>query len=454
MNKEKKFLSLNVQLSLAVVMGILIAAVVYICCTGIGQYLINVNFLSDKAVEKNVGKMYASLQNYISEENVEGTDNEQLSHWLKKNDYTYLYIYDNYGATFEAGWSDEPHADISSEGIREKNEPIDGVPRIDRKNFDEDAKNRIIDFADQEYYVFIDVYREQVWYGILDIVTIIACFITLLASLLVYNATVLRRIKHFSEEVETVADGNLDAEIHNLHNDEIGKLAASVDNMRYSIIQKHESEKMAWKANQELITAMSHDIRSPLTSIIGYLDIINDKKDGNREELDKYVDACRMKAFQLKELSDKLFQYFLVFGNAEKSPEFETVDASLLFQQILGEHSAELMSYGYKLTMDMMLEECSISVDISGIRRLFDNVFQNIKKYADIERPVSLSIQEKNDFAVIKIMNYIPEVRKKVESTNIGIKTCIKICEAMGGNFTCKEDKQSFSVTITLPLKK
>lgn len=450
MNKEKKFVSLNVQLSLAVILGILLAAVMYVFCTSFGQYLISVRFLSDTAVERNVDKVYESLETYIQEKYVKGTDVEKLSAWLKKNDYTYLYVYDNYSTYFEAGWSEQ--SNIHSTDITVGDTYAQSGPRIGSDNFDEDVKNRIVEFADQEYYVFIDVYEEQFWHEILTIVTIVCSFITLLASILVYNATVLRRIKHFSTEVQRIADGDFDGEIHIMHNDEIGMLASNVDNMRDAIVEKHESERIAWEANGELITAMSHDIRSPLTSIIGYLDIIEDKKHGDKDEVDKYIDACRSKAFQLKELSDKLFQYFLVFGNREGDAELENLDASLLFQQILGEHSAEIMSYGYKVNMQYELTEGMVMTDISGLRRLFDNVFSNIVKYADQTKPVDIEIYNEDRKVKLKIKNTIPEVAKKVESTRIGLKTCARICEKMNGTFDYEETENCFAVYIEFPL--
>ena len=103
----------------------------------------------------------------------------------------------------------------------------------------------------------------------------------------------MNRIITLASEVQQVSDGKLDYEIHSFHNDEIGTLSTSVDNMRNSIIQKHQNEKEAWEANTQLITAMSHDIRTPLTSMIGYLDIIEGKKYKSQEELDKYIASCR-----------------------------------------------------------------------------------------------------------------------------------------------------------------
>ena len=75
--------------------------------------------------------------------------------------------------------------------------------------------------------------------------------------------------------------------------DEIGTLAASVDSMRNSIVETMRSEKAAWNSNTALITAMSHDIRTPLTSLVGYLDIIEGGKYKSEEELIHYIKSSR-----------------------------------------------------------------------------------------------------------------------------------------------------------------
>ena len=124
-----------------------------------------------------------------------------------------------------------------------------------------DAKNRIIEFADGRYYVFIDVYKEQHFHEIMVLVTVVLCFLTLLATILIYNKRTLNRIITLASEVQQVSDGKLDYEIHSFHNDEIGTLSTSVDNMRNSIIQKHQNEKEAWEANTQLITCLLYTSR-------------------------------------------------------------------------------------------------------------------------------------------------------------------------------------------------
>jgi len=294
-------------------------------------------------------------------------------------------------------------------------------------------------------------YPEAEWENIMNIVALVLSFTTLLATVLIYNGMLLQRVALLSANIQKVSDGDLEHQVFPLRNDELGALAVSVDNMRTSIIKKHENEKAAWTANQQLITEMSHDIRTPLTSLIGYLDIIEGKKYNSQEELDKYVSSCRDKAFQLKDLSDKLFQYFLVYGSqAEK--ELEKVDASILFQQILMEHSAEIMGYGYKVDFLFSIPEVEVMVDISGVRRLFNNLFSNIMKYADQCHAVSIEAKVEKEQIVIKLSNVIADSAKKVESNKIGLKTCEKICQSFGGKFVYHEAEQKFFVEVYLPV--
>ncbi|MBR5315222.1 MAG: HAMP domain-containing histidine kinase [Firmicutes bacterium] len=303
-----------------------------------------------------------------------------------------------------------------------------------------------------ENNVFAYYYQNDPGYHyVMDLVALALSFLTLLTTILIYNGKLLSRIAILSSNIQKVSDGDLEHRVYPLRNDELGALAVSVDNMRTSIIQKHQNERDAWQANQQLITEMSHDIRTPLTSLIGYLDIIEDIEFSSKEELDRYVSACRDKAFQLKDLSDKLFQYFLVYGRqAEK--ELEKFDASILFQQILMEHSAELMGYGYKVDFLFSIPEVEVLVDISRTRRLFDNIFSNIMKYGDSKEMVSIDARGEAGKISIEIANLVADSANKVESTKIGLKTCEKICSVFGGQFTYEEENQRFSVKVILPM--
>lgn len=451
---KQRFISLNVKMIATVFLSVLLAAGVYFACSQARDKIIKEVFLSDKAIAKNAEAAYESLESYIAKNNTKATDSTALSQWLKTREYTYILVYDNYENVFEAGWWVESDGymgfplekeEVDSEAATKEN-------RIDESRFRADASNRIIEFADGKYYVYMNYYGEQQWYDFMNIVTIVLCFDVILITLLIYNGQNIKRIKELSTAVDMVSSGNLSAEIKPVGADELGLLATGVNDMKDSVIEKLEREKAAWAANAELITSMSHDIRTPLTSMIGYLDIIEGKKYADEEELKTYVESCRSKAFQLKDLSDKLFQYFLVFGSPETKRDIERLDGEILFQQMLVEHVAEINSYGYNVNLDYTIEQCFVNIDVSMMRRLFDNLFSNIMKYADKKEPISIRGYNNNANVEIVFDNIVLAQSKKVESTNIGVKTCEKICLDLGGDFQVLEMHNHYVSKIIIPI--
>lgn len=437
----------------AVVVGIFLAVCTYFACSWFANYISVLNYTSEEAVERNISKAFSDLEDYIEENHAKATDTELLRKWTEDQGYTYLYIWDENAVVLDIGWAVGTDTETdTSDSIVYELAPIGNGKRINRETFKEDLQNRIIDFEDGEYYVYIDIYRQEHWFEVMDVVSLSLSFMVLLFFLLFYHSRIVKRITSLAAEVGRVRDGDLDYHIVGSSNDEISLLAESVDDMRNAILQKHRSEKEAWEANSQLITSMSHDIRTPLTSMIGYLDIIEGRKYEDQEALERYISSCREKAFQLKDLSDKLFQYFLVFGNKQNAQELELMDANILFQQLLSEHCAEIISYGYKVEFFYNIPEVSVRIDISGLQRLFDNIFSNIMKYADKQEVVCIYAETEGDYVKILAINGMPEEVKKVESTRIGLKTCEKICSDLGGEFSYDEQDRMFTVRVLLPI--
>lgn len=450
-------MSLNLKLSVALVIALLLTLTMYGAISWVEKSIAQKNYKSEEAQERNLDLAFDQLQRFVDKYDVAADATNTLQIWLKEHDYTYLYIYDNHKVAFEGGWWVESDKNQSSTDVvttdkkNEKKTETTGE-RLTKDEYHEDANNRIVNFSNGEYYVYIDVYKEQHLYSIMAIIKVIFCVGTLLGTLLLYNGRIIKRMIKMSAVVKKISDGDMAAEIQPAANDEIGRLAVSIGVMRDSIVEKLRNEKEAWDANTQLITAMSHDIRTPLTSMIGYLDIIEGKKYLSEEERDKYIASCRDKAFQLKDLSDKLFQYFLVFGSHDGEKKLEVFDGGILLQQLISEHTAELINYGFKIDFEYTIGDVNIKVDISGIRRLFDNVFSNILKYGDKNEIVKISAVVDGEDIAVKLKNTVLESSRKVESNKIGLKTCEKISLDMGGRFIYKDEGSMFTILIRIPV--
>lgn len=447
----KTKVSINFKLAVVIIMAGVISVGAFLLLGLIEGQIVKSIAASESVKKDAVDDRFTSLNEYIVENNVEGDDTEKLQQWVRGESYTEIVVSDRTGEIYSGGWvastvrsSFAAGENNSDSTTLKKDIPIEG----------EDLYNRSVRFLDKEYFVYIDVYLEYRWKAILDNVKLLLAALVFLIIVLVYNRRVLKRIIKLSDDVNRIRTGEMDLEIEPGDPDEIGNLASDIDMMRNSVLQRMNSEKAAQEANNQLITSMSHDIRTPLTSLIGYLDIIAGHKYKTEEELQRYISSCSDKAVQLKGLSDKLFQYFLVYNNETKERELEELDAGILFQQFMIEHISELTQYGYEVELtDEIPENVMIDTETSAMQRLFDNLFSNIMKYASHDYPIIITAEVIQNTIKIVLKNHVTEDAGKVESTKIGVKTCKKIVDDLNGTFRALEENGVYKTIILYPIK-
>lgn len=310
-----------------------------------------------------------------------------------------------------------------------------------------------VPFSDGIFAANIVEFSELKWYDLVSLLSWTVFILSLFSVLLTYNSYITKRIIKLSKEVAVITQGTWDADISCQGNDEISQLAVDIDDLRVAMMEQLEREKAVWNVNRELITSMSHDIRTPLTALIGYLDILDAGEYRSEEEKERYIGSSRQKALQLKDLSDKMFQYFLVFGKDSIEMSEETYNVGILFQQIVGEQLFYLQNMNFNIITDFTKRECSLTADIHYLKRLFDNLFSNVKKYAADGGDVLIKTRVVGSELLIYIGNDIRTDDLLVESTNIGLKTCQKIVEQMKGRFSTNRKDSYFEVRIVLPVE-
>ena len=213
-------------------------------------------------------------------------------------------------------------------------------------------------------------------------------------TLLAYNRRVARKVVAISHEVQSIGEGNLYLQLEPKGSDELAQLTASVEQMRLSLLRKTSEEQRALQQNSDLITAMSHDIRNPLTALLGYLDLAKTGQYRTQEELQSYLDAAYGKAEQLKRLTDELFRYSLVFGGRELKLDLQEYDGIILTEQLLGEPVILLQQHGFTVQAARSEKPCRVRLDVQYFKRVLDNLFDNVCKYADPAFPVTVKVAE------------------------------------------------------------
>ena len=265
-----------------------------------------------------------------------------------------------------------------------------------------------------------------------------------------YIDRLTRRVIDLSKEAAAVSAGDLERSISARGRDEITQLADSMDEMRRSVIARMGNEKRAWEANTELITAISHDIRTPMTSLIGYLGLLCEGS-ADEDSRAQFAASAYGKAMELKDLTDQLFRYFLVYGKAELELHRERFDARLLLGQMLGEAEFDLADAGFTMQRIDFEGECTIEADPLYLKRVLDNLISNIKKYADPAQPVVALSELKGGKLSLCVSNAVSQSLARKDSTKIGLRTCEKILSAMGGSFTTTGDGAHFAAELVLP---
>ena len=422
---------------MTILLGLTLSVGVFFLADAAGKGLVERLYMSEEAVRSRNRKTAAELQHYVQANGISCRDNDAIVRWTIEQKNVYILLYEDQHLALEAGWwGKDGGSDYTDERLKESGTSVIAYP----VQFPDGLLQAVVyDFSDSRVYTL-----ETILCVILS--ALIFCVV-----MLSYNSRITRQIKRISRQVQRIGEGELELKLDVHGNDELSMLTASVEQMRVSILRKTQQEQQAMERNNELITAMSHDIRNPLTALLGYLDLAGSGEYRSAEELQSYIRAGQDKALQLKKLTDELFRYSLLFSGRELSMHPEEFDAQILLSQMLGEQLAALQQQGFSVSFAMPELHCTIRLDVQYLARVLDNLFDNIRKYADRAQRVSAAVVQDGNMLHIFLKNAVLQDPGAVESNRIGLQTCEKILSQMGGRFSRQTDGRFFSAEAVIP---
>lgn len=190
-----------------------------------------------------------------------------------------------------------------------------------------------------------------------------------------------RSIHQLRSNVDTIRDGNLNFEVMGSDIDEIDDLCEGFDSMRRALIISREHENQLKHERNMLIADISHDLKTPVTSIKGYIDGINDGIADTPEKLSKYLDTIKAKA----NLIDELVSNLSIFSKLEVSGlEFNMSKGDLreLIFDVIDSCRLDFEHSGINLECDLGDEPLNVNIDGEKMRRVFNNLLDNSLKYS------------------------------------------------------------------------
>ena len=438
MAEKRTFRTLTFKLMAVMCLALAAALVTFVCMVIVGNTLVREVYLSSEAVNRRMNQEISSFRDFVEEQQLSSTDVNAVGQWNREHRNVNLTIY---GMTTTLSSTPEGAELVGNET---------GIVVRSELNL-QLGMEYPVNFRDGVFLVAVyDTSRALVGLTV-QLTSLVLAALVFLATVLLFVQHITRTVQTLSRQVRQVSRGDLGMQIKPQTADEIGQLALDVDAMRLSIIDKLQREEEAWKANSQLITAISHDVRTPLTALMGYLEIVSDESLSPAER-QTYLEVCKNNAQRLKSLTDELFGFFLVFGKATPDQQAEEFDAGTLLEQVLLEHEMDLTQRGFTVETSADALRGTLRVDLSHFRRVFDNLFSNVRKYADPAHPVTITQRIDRDELIITISNRINRTQPRVESNRIGLQTCHKLVAAMGGEFSQHRTKETFMVEIVLPL--
>lgn len=216
-------------------------------------------------------------------------------------------------------------------------------------------------------------------YCIFSLTVSIGLFFTVILFFIKKKMNLVAELK---DEILRMAAGNLRDSIPNMGQDEIGIIAEELDNLRAALQDTLVREKESRRANQDLITAMSHDLRTPLTILNGYLEVL--RLNRNPEMHEEYLKRCLQKTSDIREMTDRMFEYALVFEEGEE-PKVKEIPIKF-FRDCINEHSDFIRLAGFQTEMEYTYVERWITGDKGMIKRILSNLFSNKKETLYLKR--------------------------------------------------------------------
>jgi len=328
------------------------------------------------------------------------------------------------------------------------------------------------DGEDERLLIYISSPREDFIYtseivGNGGIVPYINGLISFMLTFILLSHKKLKMVTEISDAMLFIADGDLDYEVEEQGSDEVALLAENINYMRRALKREKEEQMRIEQTKSELITNVSHDLRTPLTSIMGYLGLIRTGQFKSEDDMLEYAEIAYTKSEKLKLLIDDLFEY-TKYANSDIELHLSQISMNQLLQQIVSEYVPVMEKS--QLEYDLLLpeEDLFVEVDPKRIVRVCENLLMNAVKYSLKPSTLMIKLEDKgNGKFVLSFDNacdpiseedinnlferlYKADKSRSQNGSGLGLAITKGIVEAHGGHVFAKQEDGRISIGFTI----
>ena len=299
--------------------------------------------------------------------------------------------------------------------------------------------------------------------------SVVAVALTVICFIVSFSVRINRRVRYveyLSREIQKIREEGFGRTMELQGDDEITRLCAVINEMSVQLREKEEREKRQQRSKDELITNVSHDLRSPLTSIIGYVELLKETGPEDRQRFAEYIEVVERRLTGLNGLINELFEYTKL-NSADQLPDMEKRDVLELLRHILYEYKILMEAEGLTLSWQLEAESHMAHINIQQMVRVFQNLLDNARRYAHRSAPVTVTAQDTGRLHIC-ITNRVADphgiepdriferfycgdrARSAPQSSGLGLAIVKRIVELHGGQVGASLQGQELSIHLFL----
>ena len=299
--------------------------------------------------------------------------------------------------------------------------------------------------------------------------SVVAVALTVICFIVSFSVRINRRVRYveyLSQEIQKIREEGFGRTMELQGDDEITRLCAVINEMSVQLREKEEREKRQQRSKDELITNVSHDLRSPLTSIIGYVELLKETGPEDRQRFAEYIEVVERRLTGLNGLINELFEYTKL-NSADQLPDMEKRDVLELLRHILYEYKILMEAEGLTLSWQLEAESHMAHINIQQMVRVFQNLLDNARRYAHRSAPVTVTAQDTGRLHIC-ITNRVADphgiepdriferfycgdrARSAPQSSGLGLAIVKRIVELHGGQVGASLQGQELSIHLFL----
>ncbi|MBO5573659.1 MAG: HAMP domain-containing histidine kinase [Clostridium sp.] len=278
----------------------------------------------------------------------------------------------------------------------------------------------------------------------------------------------LRDLGEISAAMQSISEGDLNTSVEVHGDDEVAMMGENLNKMVGDLRTLMDRERESERTKNELITNVAHDLRTPLTSIIGYLELLSISDGMSPDMQKKYIDIAFAKSKRLQQLIEDLFS-FTKLGGGKVALKIGRVDIVRLLNQLLEEFYPSFLAQNLSYELTSNVPAKVISADSNLLARLFDNLINNAIKYGADGKRVIVRIDAEEDVVTVRVKNFgyvIPEDEvgqifnrfyrvdqsrtSSVSGSGLGLAIAKNIVDMHGGTIGVTSDLNGTVFTVKL----